>query len=681
MKNTGNNSEAANLRKKAEKLMKKKPLKTGSVLSEAEMIKLIRELEVQQIEMELKNEELILAKSTAQDAAKKYTELFDFAPSGYFILSRECKIIKLNHFGLQMLGKKRSSLINTPFGFFISKSSKPIFNRFLRNVFNNKTLGSCEVTLSTNGNLPMYVHLSGIVTEDGEQCLITAVDFTESKRTKEKLLQATERLSLAQRVAGVGVWDWDMQTGKLNWSPELFSLFGLDPEQSSATFDVWRSLLIPNDRQITEDRINEAIRDRKQLLNDYQIVTPSGQVRWISAVGNTQYAGNGKPLRMMGVCFDITERKQMEEELKKLNEELEDRIIERTDELLKSNDALKQTEEKYRTVADFTYDWEYWINAHGDFIYVSPSCQRITGYASEEFMNDNDLIYKIIHPEDLNAFSNHITHQFHSKDACEIEFRIITKEGNERWIGHACQPVFGNKGEFLGKRGSNRDITEKVKAENELLNGTIEIEERERNRFSHELHDGLGPLLSTIKLYFQWLAETDDAEKIKIITEKGNNNIEKAIQTTREVAYGLSSLILNNYGYVDAVLSFTQSINDTQKLTIDFTYNSDDRFSNFHEIILYRITTELINNTLKYANATHVKIIFNHNKERNIITFTYTDDGSGFDLDGTEKPSKGLGLMNIQQRIKTVRGIMRIETSIGKGMKVYIELPVNEIIN
>jgi len=257
----------------------------------------------------------------------------------------------------------------------------------------------------------------------------------------------------------------------------------------------------------------------------------------------------------------------------------------------------------------------------------------------------------------------------------DLNFRIVTKSGNVRWICCVYRRIY-SKGKYLGIRASNRDITEKIKAENELLNVTIEVEERERNRFSRELHDGLGPLLSTIKLYFQWLAETNDAGKVKMITEKGNNCIEKAIQTTREVSLGLSSLILNNTGYVETVLNFTQSINDTQKLNIDFTYNSNDRFSYFLETTLYRITTELINNTVKYAKATQVGIEFNYQKEKNLIFFTYSDNGIGFDLANIEKVSKGLGLMHIQQRINVIKGVMEIETATGEGIKVCIQLPV-----
>jgi PAS domain S-box-containing protein len=145
-------------------------------------------------------------------------------------------------------------------------------------------------------------------------------DITERKQVEEALLQANENLAFALRSAGAGLWDWDMTTGKLVWSPEFFELIGLNPATTQATFDVWRSILHPDDRQMAEDRINEAIRDHVRLLNEYRFVMPSGEIRWISAWGDTIYNELGTALRMSGICIDITERKQAEENIHQLNQ-------------------------------------------------------------------------------------------------------------------------------------------------------------------------------------------------------------------------------------------------------------------------------------------------------------------------------------------------------------------------
>jgi len=191
-----NKSAQAILRQKAEELMKKRPPRTGLQLSEYETLKLIHEMEVHQIELELLNEELTLAKESIEVAAQKYTELYDFSPSGYFTLSTEGKILELNLCGSQMLGKERSHLKNGLFGFFVSNDTRPVFNLFLGKVFNSKAKETCEVILSMNDNLNMYVHLTGIITENSEQCLVTAIDITELKQAENDILKLNEELDL-----------------------------------------------------------------------------------------------------------------------------------------------------------------------------------------------------------------------------------------------------------------------------------------------------------------------------------------------------------------------------------------------------------------------------------------------------------------------------------------------------
>jgi PAS domain S-box-containing protein len=192
-----NKIEIQNLRQKAEDLLKKKILKSVLSLSEAEIKKLIHELEVHQLELEMQNEELILAYSTAKEAARKYEELYDFAPSGYFTLSKKGNILEVNMSGSQILGKERLKLINSNFGFFISSSSKVAFSIFIGKVFSSKIMESCELSLELEGNMPKYAQVNGITSEDGEQCYITMVDITKRKLAEDKIKEKAKELELA----------------------------------------------------------------------------------------------------------------------------------------------------------------------------------------------------------------------------------------------------------------------------------------------------------------------------------------------------------------------------------------------------------------------------------------------------------------------------------------------------
>ncbi|MFH0880216.1 MAG: PAS domain-containing protein [Lentisphaerota bacterium] len=150
-------------------------------------------------------------------------------------------------------------------------------------------------------------------------------DVTGRKKEEAMMRQTLERLALAQQAAGAGMWSWDMATERLDGSPELSLLFGVDPALNTASFETWLDVIHPEDRMVAQERIAKAIRDHVLLKNEYRIVLPSGQVRWIQSLGNTTYDAMGKPLCMMGICIDITDRKQAEEEREKQTQELNTR--------------------------------------------------------------------------------------------------------------------------------------------------------------------------------------------------------------------------------------------------------------------------------------------------------------------------------------------------------------------
>jgi hypothetical protein len=134
-------------------------------------------------------------------------------------------------------------------------------------------------------------------------------------------------------------------------------------------------------------------------------------------------------------------------------------------------DQLSRSEEKYRTVADFTYDWEWWKDPEGRYLYVSPSCERITGYRPEDFFADPDLIIKISHPDDRPAVNRHFNSLLQNgAEVYHLDYRIILRGGDVRWISHYCQPINDKQGKYLGRRGSNRDITERKLMEHRLQN-------------------------------------------------------------------------------------------------------------------------------------------------------------------------------------------------------------------
>ena len=231
------------------------------------------------------------------------------------------------------------------------------------------------------------------------------------------------------------------------------------------------------------------------------------------------------------------ERRKAEGEVKKYQEHLEEMVKERTIQLKMTNeqleqeiadrkrieDILRESETRYRIVSDNTYDWEFWLNPGGKFLYCSPSCKRITGYDAEEFMSDPDLLDRIIHPDDRSAF---LTHRHEAGDKSvpdETEFRIVRPDGSYRWISHICQPVFDEGGPFLGRRGSNRDVTKRKEAEEGLKKISDELtrSNADLQQFayaaSHDLQEPLRVIEGFIKLLARRYEKKLDAKAEEFI--------------------------------------------------------------------------------------------------------------------------------------------------------------------
>ncbi len=183
---------STDLRQKAEELAKRKLAESVSQHSDLDLNRLIHELEVHQIELELQNQELLQSREDALEILEKYTELYDFAPSGYFSLGKDGKIIDLNLAGAEMIGKERSHAINCSFALFISTDTRQIFNLFLREVFASNEKKSCEVSLLKSSSRQINVQLSGIASEKEEIGLLTAADVTDLKNTEQELRKAKE---------------------------------------------------------------------------------------------------------------------------------------------------------------------------------------------------------------------------------------------------------------------------------------------------------------------------------------------------------------------------------------------------------------------------------------------------------------------------------------------------------
>lgn len=205
----------------------------------------------------------------------------------------------------------------------------------------------------------------------------------------------------------------------------------------------------------------------------------------------------------------------------------------------------------------------------------------------------------------------------------------------------------------------------------QLIEAVIETEASERKRIARDLHDGIGPVLSAVNHYFQAYVDAGEDDK-KMISNKLQNVIANAIDEVSRISHNISPHVLDNYGLVTALNDFIMPFINSDHIGIDFTSDETARFELNKELTLYRCVTELINNTVKHARATMVKLDLTSRDK--VVYVDYTDNGEGFEMHSL-KPG-GMGIRNIINRVETLGGKVLIESVIQKGTKVKIEMPV-----
>ena len=211
--------------------------------------------------------------------------------------------------------------------------------------------------------------------------------------------------------------------------------------------------------------------------------------------------------------------------------------------------------------------------------------------------------------------------------------------------------------------------------ESRVLSAIIKTEENERLKFAKDLHDGLGPILSSVKMAISALSRSITKENDQKIVENTAKLIDESLVSLKEISNKLSPHILNNFGLLKAIESFISKLGTGGNFQIDLKNNIENkRFDYNVEVVLYRVICELIANTINHAGASWISIIID--KGDNYIKVIYTDNGIGFDEKILETQTKGMGYSNIRSRIKSLNGDFEIETKPNEGVYIKILIKV-----
>jgi PAS domain S-box-containing protein len=386
-------------------------------------VELEESLRAQQIDLEIQNGEVKLARKLAEIVSHKYTQLYDFGPSGYFSLSAEKSIKGLNHSGARMLGKDREHLKGCRFDSFISMDTLPVFNSFFQNILKRRIKLTCEIKIETEDNVSRNVHLEGIFDESIEQCLINVIDISERVKAEVALKEISTRLKLATRAGGVGVWDLDFENNKLIWDDQMFLLYGVHKQDVDYTYDYWLTGVHPEDKARSEVEILQAIKGEKEFDTEFRVIWPDGSVHNIRAIAIVIRNRQGNPDHMIGTNWEITQQKILEEK-------------------------LKSSETNFRSFFETMTDMVVVGNMQGEIIYVNNSLCSTLGYDEAELLRMQVLE---LNPPEFQTEAQEILKEMLTgkRDFCPLP--VVRKNGThipvetrvwlDKWNGKDC--IFG----------------------------------------------------------------------------------------------------------------------------------------------------------------------------------------------------------------------------------------------
>ena len=666
--------QRAQLRARAEALLEKSP-RTVSEMPGGDARKLVHELRVHQAELEMQNEELRRVQLELENSRDRFERLYDLAPVGYFTLDAAGVIHEANLTAARLLGLDRRALLRKKFSRFIAPESQDDFYLHWRRVFTS-TAGqpACELEMRRPDASAFGGRLECVVIsaagKQPAQCLAALSDVTESRRNQAELRESEQRLALAASGTRMGMFDWDLATGKTLWTKQLARLLGLVPTTAPATTTAttalsltytycdWAKCVHPEDLPRVEAELRRCREKRLPFEAEYRVRWPDKSVHWIAGRGVFRYDAQGKPQRMLGSIMDITARKQAEQELKQLNATLEQRVAARTEEL---SDAY----ERHRAITDTALVGILTLNERGDVGTLNPAVAAIFGYSPADMVGRNVSQF-MASPVQAQGedFLAHCTQSGHER-FMGVGREVLGRRADGRAIMlelTVSDFIHGGQREFVAMV---RDITARKRLEWELL----EITERERQRIGHDLHDGLGQQLHGLSYLAALLEKGLEEDASPRAAEVGqlNQYLSEAVELTRSLAHGLQPVQSVPEGLMTALRKLAERTREVYQVDCRFECRAPvliQRQSAANH--LYRIAQEAVNNAMKHGKPTRIRIKLAATAQR--VVLGVRDNGVG--IRQQTRPGRGMGLHVMQYRADAISGSLVVQKHPQGGTEV-----------
>ena len=475
----------------------------------------------------------------------------------------------------------------------------------------------------------------------------------EMQADAEAALRMSEaRLRLAVEAANIGLWDWDLETNNVYYSPEWKSQIGYRDEEITNSFDEWQSRVHPEDLGPALRKVAAYLEDPKNRHEiECRFRHRDGSYRWIYGQGNVLRDAAGKAVRMLGCHIDITERKRAEEELRMSVARLR-LSVEAGDVGLWDVDLAKNT------------------------VYYSPEWKGHIGYRDDEVGDGLEEWSSRLHPDERGptekAFADYLQNPTKTYEA---EFRFRHKDGSYRWIRSQGSLLRDADGKPVRMLGCHMDITERKRAEEELhglSQRLLHAEDAERRRIAKELHDSTAQDLVAVTMNLGLLQDSlaaGDTKAAQILADSVAL-VENCVNDIRTLSYVLHPPRLDEAGLAGVLVEYAAGFNNRTDTRIRIDVAADfGRLPENVEIALFRVVQEAVSNVLRHSHSDSATIRLGRTDDGFVIEIE--DFGRGM----ADAGARGVGITGMRERLQHLGGRLEIESDAG-GTIVRATLPL-----
>ena len=590
-----------------------------------------------------------------------YRRLVESAPDAILVVE-DLRIVFANPAAATLVGKTGTDdLIGESVLDLLDSDHREIFRQRLIEWRTDRSTQILDVALRRADGRIVDVGIIGAPLRDQAPGAVHLVvrDITERKRAERALRESEERLSMALAGALEGVWDWNLETNAVVYSPRWTEMLGYSLDEIEPNVTAWERLVHPDDRS-RADRAHDSVArgQRATYEAEFRLRHKDGHyVHVLSRGFPVRRVPGGKVVRIVGTHLDLTERREAEA-------------------------ALRENEERLKLAfagaQEGVWDW----NLETGAVVYSSRWKEMLGYADDEITPHISAWERLLHPDDVGLAKRLHEHITAGGETYEGEFRLQHKEGHYVEVLSRGYPVRRTPGGPVVRIvGTHFDLTARKRAEaerarSEFLGRLVFAQEDERRRIAREMHDQFGEQLTALALRIRMLKDAcGDRDPKRALVDAIGEIAERLDHDVDQLVWQLRPTALDDLGLRAALANYVQDW--STRVGIPATLHSsgllDDRLPADVETALYRIAQEALTNVAKHANASNVEIILERRGSN--VLLVVEDDGKGFEP-GSERSGHGFGLLGMRERAALVGAALEIEASLGTGTTIFVRMIV-----